>query len=109
MVATSEAGVAYPSGVPELIIFCSIYVTLALVFSVVLCVLCLSFISFCWPWSSLSSELTISDCLFGIFEFILTKGVSRLQHKLLHSIALQHLPFSPFKMLRMRSVFTGVN
>ena len=39
-------------------------VTPALVFSVVLCVLCLFLVSFCWPWSCLSSD-------FGIFEFLL--------------------------------------
>ena len=50
--------------------FCRVCVTPALVFSVVLSVLCLSFVSFCWPWSYLSSDLTISVCPFGIFEFL---------------------------------------
>src|SRR5210317_1120215 len=50
--------------------FCRVRVTPALVFSVVLCVLCLSFVSFCWPWSCLSSDLMISVCPFGIFEFL---------------------------------------
>ena len=31
--------------------FCRVHVTSALVFSVMLCVLCLSFVSSCWPWS----------------------------------------------------------
>ena len=35
------------------------------------CYLCLSFVSFCWPWSCLSSDLTIYVCPFGIFEFLL--------------------------------------
>ena len=53
--------------------FYRIRVTPALVFSVVLCVLCLSFVSFCWPWSCLSSDLTIYVCPFGIFEFLFLK------------------------------------
>ena len=36
--------------------FCRVRVTPAVVFSVVLCVLCLSFLSFCWPCSCLSSD-----------------------------------------------------
>ena len=28
------------------------------------------FVSFCWPWSCLSSDLTISVCPYGIFEFL---------------------------------------
>ena len=44
--------------------------TSALVFCVVLCVLCLSFVSFCWLWYCLSSNLTISVCPYGIFEFL---------------------------------------
>ena len=45
----------------------------ALIFSVVLSVLCLSFVSFCWLWFCLSSDLTISVCPFGIFQFLLYK------------------------------------
>ena len=32
----------------------------------------LSFVSFCWPWSCLSFDLTIFVCPFGIFEFLVT-------------------------------------
>ena len=56
----SAAESAYPSGAHELTLVLKVRVTPALVFSVVLGVLCLSFVSFCWSWSCLSSELTNS-------------------------------------------------
>ena len=56
--ATSEAGVAFPSAAPELTLVFVGFV-FSLIFSVVLFVLCLSFISFCWPWSCLSSDICL--------------------------------------------------
>ena len=65
--ATSGAGVAYISGAPG---FSRICFNPQLIFSVVLCVLYLSFVSFCWPWSCLSSDFMIFVCSFGNFEFL---------------------------------------
>ena len=52
-----------------LVIIC---VTPALVLSVVLGVLCLSFVWFCWPWSCLSADFTISVELL-LWSFIIWK------------------------------------
>ena len=48
---------------------CRVRVNLALVFSVVLCAQCLSFVSFLLAVVSYVSDLTIFVCLFGIFDF----------------------------------------
>ena len=48
--------------------FCRVRVTQALVFSVMLCALCLSFVTFCWPWSCKSPDLTISVFPFWYFR-----------------------------------------
>ena len=50
------------------LVFSMVRVTPTLVFSVVLYVLCLSFVSYCWSLSCLSSDLTIFVCTSGIFE-----------------------------------------
>ena len=69
--ANSGAGVPYPSGAPEFILVsCSVRVTLALVFSVLSGVLCVSFVLFCRQWSCLSSDLKV---LSVIFEFLFLK------------------------------------
>ena len=69
------------------------HVTPALVFRVVLCVLCLYVVSVCWPRPCLSSNLTISVCLFGILEFcfsnnsfviILIQTSEKFQHNFLN-------------------------
>ena len=58
------AGVANPSGALELTF---VSVTLALVFNVVLHILCLTFV-FCWQRTCLSSDSTITVSPFCIFE-----------------------------------------
>ena len=50
-----------------------------MVFSVVWCVLCLSFVSFCCSWFCLSSDFTICVCPFGFFEFLI-QSISISQH-----------------------------
>ena len=71
-----------------------------------LCVLCLSFVSFCWPWSCLSSDLTISVCPFGIFEFLLF-------HFNIYSFLILHAVFNSliligYLFLICRLTFRGV-
>ena len=36
----------------------------------------MSFDLFCWPWSCLSSDLTISVCPFGIFKFLMLQNLA---------------------------------
>ena len=50
-------------------VFWRVHVTPALIVSVVLCVLYLTIVSFCWPRSCLSSDISV--CPFGIFELLL--------------------------------------
>ena len=71
MGAISRLGVAYPSGTP---VFYRVRINPALVFSVVLCVLCLSYVSFCWPWTCLSFDL-IFVCLL-----VISNSFTKLKH-----------------------------